>query len=115
MADPELGKQIGNIKAVLQTIEAQVARGRVPAEGLDQVKASVDDVRLRLWAIMSAASSGEYGSFVERFRLRRAAEICAGITDDLVAGKIGKQHAELATLTEALTRLLAQIKGGSHG
>jgi len=109
MTDVDLGKQIGNIKAVLQTIEAQIARGRIPPQGLDQVKASVDDVRLRLWAIMSAASSGEYSSFVERFRIRRAGEICAGLAEDIESGKLGSQPAELQKLGQTLAQLVNAI------
>jgi hypothetical protein len=109
MADPELNKQVGNIKAVLESIEAQVARGRVPAETLGQIKSSVDEVRLRLWAIMSAAGTGNYETFVQRFRLRRATEICRELAADITSGKVASDHAEMQALGEAARALAASL------
>ena len=113
MPDAELARQVGNIKAVLESIETQVARGKVPPDTLGSVKSSVDEVRLRLWAIMSAASSGEYENFVERFRLRRATEICRGLADDIAAGKLGTDYAEFVALDAAARALLAALNPGA--
>jgi hypothetical protein len=113
MPDAELAKLIGNIKAVLESMETQVERGRIPNDTLAAMKSSVDEVRLRLWAIMSAASSGEYENFVERFRLRRATEICRELADDIGAGKVGSQHAEFKTLAEATGALLWALNPGA--
>ena len=109
MADAELARQVGNIKAVLESIEAQVERGKVPPEALADIKARVDEVRLRLWATMSAASSGEYETFAQRFRLRRATEICRGLADDITSGKAGTGHAEAQTLRAAVQSLAAAL------
>lgn len=113
MPDAELAKLIGNIKSVLESLENQVARGRVPTETLAAIKSSVDEVRLRLWAIMSAASSGEYENFVQRFRLRRATEICQGLADDIGAGKAGSEHTEFKALGEAAGALLWALNPGA--
>lgn len=113
MPDAELAKLIENIKSVLESLESQVARGRVPPETLAAIKSSVDEVRLRLWAIMSAASSGEYENFVQRFRLRRATEICQGLADDIGAGKAGAEHAEFKALGEAAGALLWALNPGA--
>ncbi len=107
MTELDLGKQVANIRAVLQTVEAQVARGRIPEEGLADFKSAVDDVRLRLWGIMSASSSGEYDSFVQRFRLRRATEILRELAQDVQQGKVAKGHPEMEWLTEAAQNLIA--------
>lgn len=113
MSDAELSKLIGKIKAVLESIETQVARGKVSAETLAAIKSSVDEVRLRLWAIMSAASSGEFENFVQRFRLRRATEINRGLADDIGTGKAGSEHAEFKALGEATGALLAALNQGA--
>ncbi|MEO8201275.1 MAG: hypothetical protein ABI679_12185 [Gemmatimonadota bacterium] len=107
MTELDLSKQVANIRAVLQTVEGQVARGRVPEEGLADFKSAVDEVRLRLWGIMSAASSGEYESFVERFRLRRATEIMKEISQDMRSGKLPRGHPEMEWLVEAARSLIA--------
>ena len=44
---------------------------RFPCEGLAEFKSSVDDLRLRLWGLMSAGTANDYRAFQERFRLRR--------------------------------------------
>jgi hypothetical protein len=110
VSELDLGKQVSNIRAVLQTVEAQVARGRLPQEGLADFKSAVDDVRLRLWGIMSAASSGEYDSFVERFRLRRATEILRELAQDVQGGKVPKGHPEMEWLIEAARNLIAAAR-----
>jgi phosphoglycolate phosphatase-like HAD superfamily hydrolase len=110
VSELDLGKQVSNIRAVLQTVEAQVARGRVPQEGLADFKSAVDEVRLRLWGIMSAASSGEYDSFVERFRLRRATEILRELAQDVQEGKVPKGHPEMEWLIEAARNLIAAAR-----
>lgn len=108
MTELDLGKQVANIRAVLQTVEGQVARGRLPEEGLVDFKSAVDEIRLRLWGIMSAASSGEYDSFVERFRLRRATEMLKEINQDIHTGKLAKEHPEMEWLSEAARTLIAR-------
>jgi hypothetical protein len=113
MPDAELARLIGNIKAVLESIETQVDRGRVSNETLAAIKSSVDEVRLRLWAIMSAASSGDYESFVQRFRLRRATEICRGLAEDIGMGKVGTDHGEFKTLGVAAGALLEVLNQGA--
>ncbi|MEP7324481.1 MAG: hypothetical protein ABI836_00910 [Gemmatimonadota bacterium] len=113
MPDAELAKLIGNIKALLESLEDNVERGRVPTDTLAAIKSSVDEVRLRLWAIMSAASSGEYENFVQRFRLRRATEICRGLATDIEAGSAGSGHAEFKPLEEAARSLIWAINPGA--
>jgi hypothetical protein len=112
MSDPAAKGRISAMRASLQTIEGQLVRGHIAGEGLEDLKMGVDDLRLRIWAIMAAATSGESGA-LERFRIRRAIDVCGNIGDEIASGAIDAGHPEVAELRAAATRLLAVLPGGS--
>ena len=81
----------------------------MPVEGLAEFKSSVDDLRLRLWGLMSAGTANDYRAFQERFRLRRTREICEGVAGELRAGTLSNRHDELGPLAEAASDLARTI------
>jgi hypothetical protein len=102
--------QVATFNATLQAIEMRVASGEVPREAVADFKTSVDDLRLRLWGMLGAGSANDYRAFQERFRLRRAKEICRGLEDDLQAGAISLRHEELPLLGQAAGSLAGRIQ-----
>jgi hypothetical protein len=77
-----------------------------PPEGLDDLKSSVDDVRLRLWGVLMSSTTGDR-DFGEKFRLRRAGEILQGIMQDADSGRLqlsSKEAAELGVVARELGR-----------
>lgn len=81
--------------------------GGHPPEGLQDLKSAVDDVRLRLWAVLMEATSSGERDFGERFRLRRAGEILQGILKDAEAGSLSlssKEAADLGVVARELGR-----------
>lgn len=109
MSQPSLASEVANLHATLQALESRVASGEVPSEGLAEFKSSVDDLRLRLWGLMSAGTANDYRAFQERFRLRRTREICEGVAADLRAGTLSQRHEELAPLADAAGDLARAI------
>jgi hypothetical protein len=109
MSQPSLASEVANLHATLQALESRVASGEVPSEGLAEFKSSVDDLRLRLWGLMSAGTANDYRAFQERFRLRRTREICEGVAADLKAGTLSQRHEELAPLADAAGELARAI------
>jgi hypothetical protein len=103
-------EQIATLNATLQAIERRVASGEVAGDALTEFKSSVDDMRLRLWALLSAGSANDYKDFQERFRLRRAKEICRGLEGDIKNGVMSPRHEELAPLAAAATALARSIE-----
>ena len=101
MAQPSLANEVANLHATLQAIESRMAAGELPVEGLAEFKSSVDDLRLRLWGLMSAGTANDYRAFQERFRLRRSREICEGVASELRAGTLSNRHEELGPLRSA--------------
>lgn len=110
MAEPSFVDQVASLNATLNAIEARMAGGQAPVEGLEDFKSALDDVRLRLWGLLSAAGGDDYKGFQERFRIRRATEMTRGLGGDLRAGAISARHRELAGLKEASSELSQSIE-----
>lgn len=115
MAQPTFADQITSLNHTLHSLEARIASGEVPTEGLADFKSSVDDFRLRLWGLLSAGSANDFRAFQERFRLRRTREICQGVAAELRAGTLNPRHEELPPLGRAagdLAQSIAEVEPG---
>ncbi len=88
MAQHELAQRVQDLKNALTSIETEVKGGKTPPEGLEDLKAVVDNVRLSLWAILSSAQADDYEAFIGAFRLRRGTDICQQILADIRAGNV---------------------------
>jgi hypothetical protein len=109
MTDPALADQLSALTAALESFEAQIITQEVPKEALAGLKSAVDDLRLRLWGVLSTGSADDYRAFQERFRLRRATEICEDIESELGTGLMNPRHEELRRLAEAAAGLAQRI------
>lgn len=97
------------MQETIRAIEQEVAAGSIPPEGTEDFKRAVDEARMRIWAILTASNDADPAGFLERFRLRRAIEICRGVDRDLADSQIQSGHAEVGELAGALRELLATI------
>jgi hypothetical protein len=109
MPQPSLANEVANLHATLQALESRVASGELPLQGLADFKSSVDDLRLKLWGLMSAGTANDYRVFQERFRLRRTKEICDGVAGELRAGTLSNRHEELPPLAQSASDLARAI------
>ena len=103
------------LRSSLRTIDAQLANGTLPPERVEDIKSAIDDIRFRLWGVLTAEDTAEYQAFRERFRLRRAADICHGLAADLAERRMSPTHREVVELREALERLLSKLPDTSAG
>lgn len=110
MTDPAFAGQLSALTAALASFETRIISQEVPKEAIAGLKSAVDDLRLRLWGVLSTGSADDYRSFQERFRLRRAGEICEGIESELSNGLISPRHEELRRLGEAAGALARRIQ-----
>lgn len=94
------------LRTLVQSIDARLATGNIPPNDVEALKAEVDDVRLRIWASMTAASTRDLLT-IERFRLRRAAQLCEGLRVDLEGGRIPRTLPEVGTMVAGLRALIA--------
>jgi hypothetical protein len=109
--DPALASQVNSIRLTLQAVEAQVGTGRLQRSALEDLKSAVDEIRLRIWAIMAAAAEGSDGLALQRFRLRRAIEFCDNLSKEFEDGTMSTNHKECDILLAVLGRLNACIAG----
>lgn len=100
------------MRTTLQSIESQLASGSVPPDALEDLKAAVDDIRLRVWAIMATAGSGDPGA-MQRFRLRRAKDVCQTVANDLSSGAIDSRHPEVGELREIARQFVTGAPAGT--
>jgi hypothetical protein len=110
MAEVRVSDHVRSMRSALQMIDVQIAGARVPVEGIEELKREIDNMRLRIWAIMAADSEGGGPEALERFQLRRAVEINHKIVAELEKGKMSLKHAELQVLNELgqrISRLVA--------
>ncbi len=102
-------EELSRMRIILQDLEGRLDAGEVPPEGLPEFKSTVDEIRLRVWALLSAAGSEAPRAVAERFRLRRAAEFCRSLTQELDAGQLDAGHPEWPELQQTAARLSATI------
>jgi hypothetical protein len=110
MGEPSFGEHVATLNSTLRAIEVRLALGRAQVEGLEDFKSALDDMRLRLWGLLGAAGGEDYKGFQERFRIRRATEMCRGLASDLRAGSVSGRYAELNSLREATGELGQSIE-----
>lgn len=104
MAEPSFTQQIATLHSTLRAIEVRLALGRPPVEGFEEFKTALDDMRHRLWGLLSTKGD-DYKTFQERFRIRRATELCRGLGADLRIGAVSGRHSELPHLRESTAEL----------
>ncbi len=105
MPGPSVVELISQINFAVETIEIGVRNGTVRTADIADLKGTIDDARLRLWSLMNRPVEEDSVAFEERFRLRRARELCGRLAADLQAGRILPRHPEFAELRE-VTRTL---------
>jgi len=109
MSQPSATTSVDALRSALSAIDAQLTAGSLGSEGLADLKSAVDDMRLRLWGALMTNDPQDYNGFRQRFRLRRATEICRGVATDLAAGALPRTHAELPGLGAAAHDLATRI------
>src|SRR5262245_47974770 len=109
MPDVSIGDHLSRLNLALKGLEARTG-GATPVEDLSECKRVLDDLRLRLWALLRAAHVEDPAGFEQRFRVRRAMELCTRLTADLRNGLMDPRHAEFADLWIASVDLSQAIQ-----
>lgn len=109
MTVPSSLPAVVTLRSSLRTVDEQLGTGRLAPEHVEDVKAAIDDIRFRLWGVLTAKNTDEYRAFRERFRLRRATEISNGLAADIADGRLKPTHREAAELRQALETLLGHL------
>ena len=106
----ELKSRLHMMQDTVRKIEAEVSEGTIPVEGMEDFKRAVDEARMRIWAVLTAANDSDPAAFLERFRLRRAIEITRAVQRDLDDGSMRAWPAELEELAGVTKQLSATLE-----
>ncbi len=109
MSSSSANHSVAALRDALSAIDTQLTAGSLGPDGLADLKSAIDDVRLRLWGALMTTDPQDYNGFRQRFRLRRATEICRGVATDLAAGALPRTHTELPGLGAAAHELASRI------
>jgi hypothetical protein len=102
---------IGNLQIAVTAFERQLgALEEVPAAGLEEVKTALDDLRLRIWTVLMAQNSDNSQEYLDRFRLRRAAENLQLLAFDIEAGRLKVSKKEADELLKALEEIERRLR-----
>ncbi len=113
MPDVSIGDHLSRLHLALKALEAR-SGGTMPVEELSECKRVLDDLRLRLWALLRAAHVEDPHGFEQRFRVRRAMELCTRLTADLRTGLMDPKHSEFADLWIASVDLSQAIQAARN-
>lgn len=106
---PSVQDELARMRRILHELEGRLEAGEVPPDGLPEFKSTVDEIRMRVWALLTAAGAEAPRATAERFRLRRAAEFCKLLSHELAAGQLGADHPEWPEVQQTAAQLSATI------
>lgn len=112
----EIKKELLALREGLDQFEAGLRTEPVSTAALEDFKVAVDDVRTSVLSMLVADDATDYRSFIRKYRLRRAAQLCQGVLSSLADGTLDHQTPGLdrfqATVIETLTFLEDSSSGG---
>jgi len=111
----EAVKPLPAIRATLQAVEAQLARPGLPRAVVEDAKRAVDDLRLRVWANLTASRNPDPDAVLLRFRLRRAIDLCRQVDQELDGYPLGTNQRELLELLELTRHLTGRLTNLARG
>ena len=73
MSGSSVQDELARMRIILHDLESRLEAGEVPSDGLPEFKSTVDEIRLRVWGLLTAAGAEAPRATAERFRLQQAA------------------------------------------
>jgi hypothetical protein len=112
---PSVENPVPSIRATLQAVDAQLARPDLPRYAVEDVKRAVDDLRLRVWANLTASAATDPEDVLLRFRLRRAIDLCRQVDQDLDVYPLGANQREVLELRQLTHYLMLRLTKVARG
>jgi hypothetical protein len=104
---------IAQLNFSVESLEVRFQTGEVSSADIEDLKGTIDDARLRLWALLTRPEDDDRVAFEERFRIRRARELCGRLAKDLEAKKIQPRQPEFSELAETTRGLARAIEAAT--
>ena len=110
--------RIASLKRDLEAIEAEFTKSTAGLEDLKDIKSAIDNIRLSVWALLTAAQANDRSAarqVVARFRVRRATELARNVLIDIREDALPSNAPELGVFTATLDGVVGQLKSLGHG
>lgn len=91
-------------------IDRAIRRGDLSSKSVQDLKRALDETRMRVWASMEAARSGD-PDWVQEFWLQRVVEICIAMVQRLEQGEVDGRSPRVGELRAVAERLVSAIEG----
>jgi len=101
--------ELTRMRIILENLECRLEAGEFDPEGLAEFKSAVDEIRLRVWGLLTAAGTTDPRGTAERFRLKRTADVCRELAHELATGRLGADHPEWPEVQQTASQLTAAI------
>ncbi len=106
----ELAKAVQTLRSAVDDLEPKLQVPNLSLAALEDFKATVDGVRTRVLAVLTADDSADLRVNLHKFRLRRGAQICLRVLSGLAYGTIAHDSPELETLDSTVGEVLDRLK-----
>lgn len=106
----ELSQEVRAVREALDRLESELGPDPVSAAKLEDFKATVDSIRTSVLAMVTAENPADYDSFIRKYRLRRAAQICQNVLSGLVDGTIDVLAPRFDRLQSTVTEILPRLE-----
>jgi hypothetical protein len=111
----ELERTIGFLDRALAQIESRLDQSEVPLAALEDFKATLDSTRTVVHAIVEASGPGSQEAHLNRFRVRRAAQVCQSVLFGLLDGSITAATPGVAELQATVAETLEHMDAFAGG
>jgi hypothetical protein len=108
-----MSARIASLKSDLEDIEAAFEQSSADEASLKELKSTVDNIRLSVWAVLTATQANDKTAarqVVARFRIRRATELARNVLLDVRNEALPIDAPELSTFTTTMDRVVTQLK-----
>jgi hypothetical protein len=106
-----LTARLAVMRDLVRELEERVVTGEHVPEGVEKFKAAIDDIRLRLWAVLVGAHGTEdRKSTMQRFRVQRSIDLCRGVSKEVASGDLDLHPAELTQLRLVADQLASSVE-----
>ena len=98
------------LRTLCDEIDAAISLGGLPATEVNDLKRAIDETRMRVWASMEAARSGD-PAWVQEFWWQRVSEACLAMVQRVERGEIDPLSARAGEVRAAAERLVRSLSG----
>jgi hypothetical protein len=108
----ELRNSISSLRDALSDLEGDLNDNDRSAADLEDLKAALDRARTTVLAVLAAAKPSDYPSFVRRFRLQRATQVCQTLVFSVMDGSTSRRTPGIERLRSTVDDVLQKLEAG---